>query len=97
MNNQTFPTKMSVEKFKYNGFFVQSKNGVYADYEIVKLSEWTMDGGIGKFLCTDGEERLIPTCQLSPEYAKELYETNPQPDRSAFKGKGVLFGQPSQS
>ena len=86
-HNVEFPTFDSIENFVYDGLFVESKKG-FAKYKVVSLVEWTNDPGIGKFLCSDGKERLIPSCQLTKEFLSKL------PKESV---KGVLFGQPSKS
>ncbi len=85
-----FPTKDSVENFAYNGFAVQSLEG-FAKYKVVKLLTWTNDPGIGRFICSDNIERLIPTCCLDSEFTKEL------PKQNYTNGKGDIFGAPSHS
>jgi hypothetical protein len=51
-----------VEKFKYNGFIVSPMKG-YAKYTAT-FKSWTNDPGIAVCECSDGKERLIPSCCL---------------------------------
>lgn len=53
---------MLVENFMYNGLFVQRQVG-YAGYTAT-FKEWTEDPGIAVCECSDGQERLIPSCCL---------------------------------
>lgn len=94
MKEIKFPTINSVENFKYNGFSVLSKPG-FAKYRIVKFLNWTNDPGIGKFLCTDKKERLIPTCCLSNKFIKTLPKQELSPN--IIGGKGDIIGIPSES
>lgn len=78
-----------VEKFKYNGFSVQPPRGGWgqiADYT-AEFKEWTNDPGIVKCNCSDGQERLIPSCCLKGDI--------PLPEQ-IFESK-VLFGISSES
>jgi hypothetical protein len=88
-----FPTPDSVENFVYNGFSVRPLKG-FAKYKVVKLLTWTKDPGIGRFSCSDGIERLIPSCCLSQDFLKDLPKAE---DLNVFEGKGMLFGIPSHS
>jgi len=75
-----------VERFHYNGFSVESLKGLTkytADFK-----EWTNDPGIALCTCSDGNERLIPTCCLIGDKSKL-----PTQDLS----KKVYFGTPSRS
>lgn len=76
----------SVENFKYNGFMVTSLKG-NAKYT-AKFLNWTSDPGIIKCSCSDGVDRLIPSCCIigfkSSDYPKQ-------------EKTGVIFGQPSKS
>lgn len=83
----------SIEDFIYNGFFVEHK-GTIAPYTVKQFIKWTDDPGIGLFLCSDGRERLIPSCQLTSEYVESIL---PRPVLDPFNGKGVLFGASSKS
>jgi len=83
----------NVKNFNYNGFFVESLPG-FTSYKAVELVIWTVDPGIGLFRCTDGRERLIPSCQLDDEFYNSL---PPRPKLDPFKGNGVFFGEPAQS
>ena len=49
-----------IEKFTYNGFFVTTKPGL-AKYK-AKFNKWTDDPGVVLMDCSDGKQRLIPTC-----------------------------------
>lgn len=79
--------KYQVSKFTYNGFFVNFHEGL-ADYTAT-FKNWTTDPGIANCNCSDGKERLIPSCCLigfeSIDYPLQTY-TNKQ-----------LLGKPSQS
>ena len=88
-----FPSLKAVENFSYDGFSVKIMNG-FTKYTVEELIEWTNDPGIGKFKCSDGKERLIPECQLTREYIKSI---SSRPKLNPFKGKVVLFGEPSKS
>lgn len=85
-----FPSIHHIENFDYNGFFVNSLPG-FAKFTVKKFLSWTNDPGVGKFLCSDGKTRLIPTCQLHSDYLKTL------PKEPNLKGKGLLFGPSSTS
>lgn len=76
----------NVKKFEYNGFFV-SFTGGEADYT-AEFKEWTPDPGVAICICSDGRERLIPTCALVGVMHGDLPE---QPKT------GVFFGEPSRS
>jgi len=68
-----------VVRFKYNGLFVKSQNSI-ASYT-AKFKNWTEDPGICRCVCSDGLERLIPSCCLvgfnRSEYPKQVYENKP--------------------
>jgi hypothetical protein len=85
--------KASVQNFEYNGFYVMPKSGI-APYEVIDFISWTNDPGIGKFMCSDGIIRLIPSCQLSKEYLSTIPQ---RPKLNPFEGNGVFFGVPSSS
>jgi len=59
MDNK-FP--FEVENFLYNGFIVKPLPG--KAYYQAAFKEWTRDPGVARCVCSDGEERLIPSCQL---------------------------------
>lgn len=61
---------MLVKNFMYNGLFVQRLGG-YAGYTAT-FKEWTEDPGIAVCKCSDGKERLIPSCCLD-EFDKDAY------------------------
>lgn len=74
-----------VENFVYNGFIVQSKKGK-AKYTAT-FKEWTNDPGIALYACSDGKDRLIPSCCLigDGKLPKQEYTNK------------VLFGKKSTS
>jgi hypothetical protein len=76
----------NVKTFEYNGFFVSFTGGeaVYT----AEFKEWTTDPGIARCICSDGKERLIPSCALVGVMHNDL----PVQPKS-----GVLFGSPSKS
>ena len=88
-----FPSLKAVENFNYNGFMTIPLEG-FASYEVEEFIEWTNDPGIGRFKCSNGEIKLIPSCQLTREYVKSLPEP---PELKPLEGIGVLFGEPSHS
>lgn len=79
---------MLVENFMYNGLFVQMVGG-YADYTAT-FKEWTEDPGIAVCKCSDGKERLIPSCCLNGFDYKACPEQNTD-------NKVGYFGIPSRS
>lgn len=79
-----------VEKFIYNGMFVHPEEGE-APYT-AKFLRWTNDPGVAECECSDGEMRLIPSCQL---LGFKIGDVPEQPKPKPFKG--VLVGHPSKS
>lgn len=79
---------MLVENFMYNGLFVQRQVG-YAGYTAT-FKEWTEDPGIAVCECSDGQERLIPSCCLH-EFDYDAY-----PKQNTDNKVGYL-GSPSRS
>jgi hypothetical protein len=77
-----------VKEFEYNGLFVNFIGGE-ASYT-AKFSKWTTDPGIVICKCSDGEERLIPTCALIGLKYKDL------PEQTNMVN-GMFFGIPSDS
>lgn len=75
-----------VENFNYNGIVVTSRKGE-ASYT-AQFKEWTNDPGILIGICSDGKERLIPSCCLIGDRS-EL----PKQD---MKNK-TIFGKSSKS
>ncbi len=75
-----------VENFSYNGFMGQSLPGK-APYK-AKFIRWTSDPGVGVFLCSDGEQRLIPTFALVGDHSG-------LPNQ--YLRHKVYFGSPSHS
>lgn len=75
-----------VREFKYNGF-----SGLilpdYAPYR-ARFVEWTTDPGIGRFDCSDGKQRVIPT------FAIVAFDYNAHPVQPKT---GILFGQAAHS
>lgn len=91
MKKDAFPTKWHVEKFKYNGFIVHCFSGFYK-WTIKEFVKWTDDSGIISFTCSDGKNRLVPSCSINPELYNELPKA---PILKPLVGIGVLFGTPS--
>jgi hypothetical protein len=99
--------KLKVENFYYNGIFVSPEKG-YASYTAT-FEKWTNDPGVALFLCSDGKERLIPTCQLfdeNDEHIKSEEEFGAQPKGDDYRGMdnaerkndlSLVFGQPCSS
>ena len=54
--------QMKVENFSYDGFGGRATGG-YASYT-AEFKCWTEDPGVAVCSCSDGKERLIPTCYL---------------------------------
>ena len=77
---------MKVQNFTYNGFYGELEDGLTS--YTAEFKEWTTDPGVGRFICSDGEERLIPTFALRGGDTNHL---PPQPKT------GVLFGTPCRS
>ena len=77
---------MRVKNFEYNGFYCRDRKG-YAKYT-AEFKEWTDDPGIAVCICSDGKERLIPSCQLEG-FNYELYPKQ--------ESTNILFGLPSHS
>lgn len=75
-----------VQNFTYNGFYGEELKNL-ASYT-AKFKEWTNDAGIAVFICSDGEERLIPTFAI-----KDLK----QGDLPKQEYSNLLFGKPSNS
>ena len=89
--------QLIIEKFEYNGFYVKSFNEI-ADYTGTFV-EWTNDPGIAVVDCSDGTQRLIPSCCFSPvEEGVRIEDIIPTPpELNPFEGKGVFFGMPRSS
>lgn len=81
---------MKVRKFSYNGFMGKVKKG-FAPYTVTFIA-WTNDPGIGRFACSDGKERLIPSFAVDGELP-------PEPDYNAMKDAGTFqyFGPACES
>lgn len=80
-----------VEKFLYNGFMVSYPRGAKAGDETkytAEFIEWTNDPGICECKCSDGKNRLIPSCCL-------IGDKSELPQQS-MKNK-QYFGKPSYS
>jgi hypothetical protein len=75
----------SVRNFKYNGVVGKLLPGI-APY-LAQFRGWTLDPGVGRFDCSDGKRRLIPTFALVEERS-----SLPKQPPSA-----VIFGKPSHS
>ena len=76
----------NVENFIYNGFYIKPKEGK-ASYK-ARFKHWTSDPGIALCECSDGKNRLIPSCQL----VGFLCEAHVKQEKT-----GVYFGAQSQS
>lgn len=76
-----------VNEFEYNGFMGRVDDKVIMPYTAT-FEEWTPDPGIGKFKCSDGETRYIPTFAIV-DYASG--------DFGEQEKTGVMFGSPSKS
>ena len=76
-----------VNEFEYNGFMGKVDDKVIMPYTAT-FKEWTPDPGIGKFECSDGETRYIPT------FAIVDYKSG---DFGEQEKTGVMFGSPSKS
>lgn len=79
-------SKYKVRNFTYNGIFVKENQG-YAEYT-ARFLKWTNDPGIALCTCSDGQERLIPSCVLigNGKLPKEPKRKNP-----------LLLGYPATS
>ena len=82
--------KMRVENFHYNGFTVKPKKGI-AKYT-AEFKRWSdSDPGIVICKCSDGKERLIPSCCLIGFFKL------PKAPKIKPPEKGVILGVPSSS
>ena len=79
---------MEVQNFSYNGFCGRTLKGK-ASYT-AEFKEWTADPGIAICICSDGEERLIPSFALIGfDYSKHPQQFN--------EGKEFYIGKPCHS
>ena len=76
---------MKVENFSYNGFCGHATGG-YASYT-AEFKRWTEDPGVAVCSCSDGVERLIPTCFLKG------FKTADYPKQNT-DGKFLYIGEP---
>ena len=81
-----------VRNFEYNGLFINFLEGE-APYR-ADFIEWTTDPGIGRFSCSDGKIRLIPSICLMGLGMKLL---PPQPPLKELNMGIVHIGMPSRS
>lgn len=79
---------MKVKRFSYNGFSGRELGG-YASYT-AKFKSWTEDPGVAVCICSDGKERLIPTCYL------EGFRIDDYPEQNN-DNKFLYFGEPCHS
>ena len=86
--------KYNVRNFVYNGFLCNERPG-NTPYT-VEFKKWTDDPGIMLCDCSDGKERLIPSCQLIGFKIKDVVEQEIEIDKNTGLAK-VLFGQPCES
>jgi hypothetical protein len=84
MNNNT-PVTFKVRNFNYNGFYGELKKG-FTKYTAT-FSEWTVDPGVGIFLCSDNTKRSIPTFAIEGDKS-----SLPTQEKT-----GCLFGVPCTS
>ena len=77
---------MKVKNFSYNGLFGRETGG-YANYT-AEFKSWTEDPGVALCSCSDGKERLIPTCFL------DGFKTEDYPEQET-EGKFLYIGCPS--
>lgn len=81
-----------IRNFHYDGFGGQLREG-YAPYTLTTLIRWTLDPGVGLFLCSDGKERLIPSFVLPKDYPDWV-----KPADAPAKYSPLFYvGTPSQS
>jgi len=76
-----------IKNFSYNGFTGRSLEGM-APYT-AKFKEWTNDPGIGRFECSDGEKRLVPSFAIT-----NMTDVLP---KQTYEGGKQYFGAPSHS
>lgn len=79
---------MKVKNFSYNGFAC-TKLGGYAGYT-ADFKCWTEDPGIAICSCSDGKERLIPSCCL------DGFKTSDYPKQDT-ENKEFYIGEPCRS
>lgn len=80
-----------VRNFDYDGFGGQLLEGD-APYT-AELIEWTLDPGVGRFRCSDGKERLIPTFALPADHSEWEKPASAPSDYSPL----CFIGAPSKS
>lgn len=77
-----------VSKFEYNGFSVKVEQDL-TNYT-AKFDHWTEDPGIVACICSDGINRLIPSCCMVgfsvKNHPKQVYKDSP-----------IMFGRPATS
>jgi len=87
---------MNINNFVYDGICVHERYGI-APYT-VEFIKWTDDPGIFLGKCSDGKDRLIPSCQVV-----HINPLPPMPSYAALKRKmkkaNILIhvGTPSSS
>jgi hypothetical protein len=88
--------EVQIENFDYNGMFVNSRPGL-ARYK-VKFNKWTNDPGIMLMDCSDGSQRLVPSCCLASKInvPKQEIKMNPKTGMADVIS-GTPFGTPSNS
>ena len=83
-----------VKRFVYGGLFIQveeEETGYTAEFE-----RWTKDPGVALFKCSDGEERLIPTCALVGKVRK-LPKQDTSKAKAIAERDGFHLGMPCRS
>lgn len=83
-----------VKHFNYGGLFTQVKEGE-TDYT-AEFKEWTEDPGVAIFICSDGQERLIPTCAIVGK-PKGIPKQRTSKAKAIAEKCGFHFGAPSHS
>ena len=84
-----------IQNFDYNGLYVIDLSGL-ADYK-AKFEEWTDDPGIAVFKCSDGNHRLIPTCQIVPNRLQSFINPKRRFPKQDHKNRNVISGMPGKS
>lgn len=79
---------MKVENLSYDGFGGRATGG-YASYT-AEFKCWTEDPGVAVCFCSDGKERLIPTCYL------DGFKTSDYPKQDT-ENKEFYIGEPCSS
>ena len=87
---------LRVNSFGYNGVFVSLESDKCMLYT-AKFVRWTDDPGIGLFECSDGKNRLIPSCALIEPEGKSRKELMDMLPKQTYEEGKVMFGTPNSS